>query len=306
MASASGCAPPSRRRLVTGDNERARVQAGPLASRPALWPVLAAYLAAFVLVLVASGVYVLVAAIPRAGLNPERLAEEATRFALSTPGLLGGALVSAVVLALVSLVAARLMGGGLAARLRTGPTRARPLGIAAAIVGTAGLSLACASAAELTGRGKGGVMEAIALALQTSNPLRIVLAVLAIAVAPGFAEETFFRGLVQTRLRERWRRWPAIVATAVAFGVFHLDLVQGSLAVIAGIFFGWVADRFGGIRPTVAAHAVNNTMFVLFASLASRDQHPSRVENVVVLLAGAAVCAGATAVIRSRHAVRSG
>jgi membrane protease YdiL (CAAX protease family) len=282
------------------------VQPPPLASRPALWPVLAAYLAAFVLVLVASVICVLVAAIPRAGLNPDRLAQEAARFALSAPGLLGAALVSAVVLTLVALITARLLGGGVAARLRTGPTRARPLGIAAAIVGMAGLSLACASAADLAGQGKGGVMEAIALALRTSNPVRIILAVLAIAVAPGFAEETFFRGLMQTRLRERWRRWPAIVVTAVAFGVFHLDPVQGALAIIAGIFFGWVADRFGGIRPTIAAHAANNTMFVLFASFASPDQHPSRVENVLVLLAGAAACAGATVVIRSRHAVRNG
>jgi len=191
-----------------------------------------------------------------------------------------------------------------ATRLRIGPTRARPLGIAAAIVGLAGLSLACGSAADLAGLGRGGVMESIAAALRSSNPSRIAIAMLAIGVAPALAEEGFFRGLLQTRLGARWTRWPTIVVTALAFGVFHVDPVQGSLAFLAGIFLGWVVDRFGGIRPSIAAHAINNAMFVLFASLASPDEHATRAVSIGVLVAGLAACAAATAVLRSRHAVR--
>lgn len=282
----------------------ARVQAAPV-SRPALWPVFVAYVAAFFLALIASAAYLLIPSFWRAGWNPARVADEAATFAFSAPGLLGAALVSAVVLILVTLVTARLMGGGVVARLGTGPTRARPLGIAAAVVGLAGLSLACGSAAQLAGLGKAGVTEQIALALRSSNPLRIVLAVLCIGVAPAFAEEGFFRGLMQTRLRARWRRWPAIVVTALAFGVFHVDPVQGSEAFVAGVFFGWVVDRFGGIRPSIAAHAFNNAMFVVFASLAGSDDEGTRPVTIGVLVAGVVACAVATAVIRSRHAVRA-
>ena len=273
-------------------------------ARPALWPVFVAYVVAFFLSLIASAVYLLVPAVWRAGWNPARLADAAMTFGFSAAGLLGAALVSALVLVAVTFVTARLLGGGVAARLGAGPSRARPLGIAAAVVGVAGLSLACGSAAQLAGLGKAGVTESIALALHSSNPLRIVLAVLCIGVAPAFAEEGFFRGLMQTRLRARWSRWPAILVTALAFGVFHVDPVQGSEAFVAGVFFGWTVDRFGGIRPSIAAHAFNNAMFVLFASLSSTDEQGSRAVTLGVLAGGLAACAGAAAVVRSRHAVR--
>jgi len=281
------------------------VQAAQPVPRPALWPVFVAYVAAFFLALIGSALYLLIPAVARVGWDPARFADEAMRFAFSVPGLLGAALVSAVVLLAVTLLTARLMGGRVAARVSSGPTRARPLGVAAAIIGLAGLSLACGSAAQLIGLGKAGVTESIAAALRSSNPLRIVLAVLCIGVAPAFAEEGFFRGLMQTRLRARWSRWPAILVTALAFGAFHVDPVQGSEAFVAGVFFGWVVDRFGGIRPSIAAHAFNNAMFVVFASLAASDEPGPRSVTVGVLAAGLVACAGATAVIRSRHAVRA-
>jgi membrane protease YdiL (CAAX protease family) len=267
--------------------------------------VFVAYLAAFLLALVASAIYLLVPAVWHAGWNPPRVADEAATFAFSAPGLLGAALVSAAMLALVTLVTARLLGGEIATRLHLRPSRARPLGIAAAIVGLAGVSLACGTATELVGLGKAGVTESIALALRSSNPTRIVLAVLCIGVAPAFAEESFFRGLMQTRLRARWSRWPAIVVTALAFGLFHVDPVQGSQAFVAGLFFGWVVDRLGGIRPTIAAHAVNNSMFVFVASLSAPGDQGTRAVTVGVLVGGLVACGAAIAILRSRHALRA-
>jgi membrane protease YdiL (CAAX protease family) len=269
-------------------------------SRPPLWPVLAAYLAAFLLALGASAAYVLVAAIPRAGGDPSRIAEEATRFALSAPGVLGSALSSALVLTTVALATARLMGRGVIARLRLGPTRARPLGVVAAVTGMAGLSLACGAAAELLDVGHGDVMEVVAHSLAAPSPGRLVLALLTIGLAPGLAEEAFFRGLMQTRLGARWGRWPAVLVTAAAFGLFHLDPVQGTLAFVAGIFLGWIVERFGGLRPSIAAHAINNAMFVLLASYGSPDEHATRAATVATLVGGLLACGVSIAVIMSR------
>jgi membrane protease YdiL (CAAX protease family) len=267
-----------------------------------LWPVLVAYLVAFFLVLLAGTVYVVVPGVPRSGWDPVRLADEATKFAFTASGLLGVALVSAVTLGLVTLATARLMGRDVVARLNLRRTRARPLGLAAAVAGVAGLSLACGSAAQLAGLGKEGVTASIALALRSSDPLRMGLAVLILGVAPAFAEEGFFRGLMMTRFRARWSRWPAIVVTALAFGIFHIDPVQGSEAFVAGLFFGWVVERLGGIRPTIVAHAVNNGLFVLVASLTGHDDEPTRGAIRGMLVAGLALCGGAIAVIRSGHA----
>ena len=281
------------------------MQPAQTASRPTLWPLLAAYVAAFVLAMGASVAFVLAAVAGRAGGSATRLADEAMRFALTAPGLLGAAFVDAAVLVGVTLVAARLMGGGAQVRLRLGPTRATPLGVVATVVGMAGLSLASGAAADLLTVGHGGVMEAIASALRSSDPARVLVALLAIAVAPAIAEEGFFRGLLLTRLTARWGRWPAIVTSAAAFGLFHLDPVQGSLAFVAGIFLGWASERFSGIRPTMVAHGVNNAMFVLFACLASSDEHGTRTEAAVTGIGGAVACAACVALLRSRVAVRA-
>jgi membrane protease YdiL (CAAX protease family) len=284
----------------------------PAVPRPTLWPLVVAYLVAFVLVFTTSTAYILVAVLLHARgrhLDVAGLADATSQFALSPPGLFGAAFVSAAVLAGVSAVTARLLqtqpGEGAVVQLRLGRTPASAAGIGAAVVGMAGLSLACGAASDLVGLSEKGVMGSIALVLTASTPLHLVLALLTIGVAPALAEEGFFRGLFQTRLRARWGRWPAIVLTAVAFGVFHLDPIQGTFACFAGIFLGWVVERFGGIRPTIIAHGVNNALFVLLGSLQAPGEHATRTTSLVTLVAGAATCAAAIAVLRSRLAVRA-
>ncbi|MGH7298773.1 MAG: lysostaphin resistance A-like protein, partial [Polyangiaceae bacterium] len=248
------------------------MQPAPPAPRPALWPLLVAYLCAFLFARGASAAYIVVAALPEAKGGAVALADAAARFALTAPGLLGSALIDAVALLAVTLLAARLLrprGATTRSLLRVGPGRITVAGTAAAVVGMTGLSLASGSVADLAGLGDKGVMASIAAALAGSSPGKIVLATLAIAVAPGVAEEAFFRGLFQTRLRTRLGRWPSIALTALAFGVFHVDPVQGSVAFVAGLFLGWIVERGGSTRTSMLAHAFNNAVFVLMASVAS-------------------------------------
>ncbi len=238
-------------------------------ARPAIWPVLVAYLGAFVLALGASAAYILFAVLASAKGGALGIADAAERFALSAPGLLGSAAVNAAALLGVTLGTARLLrtvGTPPVGLLRLGPSRATPLGVVAAATGMSGLSLACGSAVELAGVRDEGVMASIAGALSGSSPLRTLLAVLAIGVAPAIAEETFFRGLFQARLGARMPAWAAIVLTALAFGLFHVDPIQGSLAFFAGLFLGWIVERVGSVRTTIAAHGVNNAVFVVIAS----------------------------------------
>jgi membrane protease YdiL (CAAX protease family) len=276
-------------------------------ARPAVWPLLVAYLAAFVLALGTSAAYIVVAVLPRATGGPEGVAKAAARFALTAPGVLGSAFVDAAALLAVTLVGARILrprGSTSTALLRAGPSRASPLGMVAAAVGMTGLSLACGSLVDLAGLQDEGVMATIALALSGSSPLRMVLAIASIAVAPAIAEETFFRGLFQTRLRARLGPWLSIVLTAAAFGLFHVDPVQGSLAFVAGIFLGWLAERAGSIRPGIAAHAVNNAFFVVLASFATPGAQAGRGTTAGILAGGIAACAAAVLVLRSRLGVR--
>jgi membrane protease YdiL (CAAX protease family) len=273
--------------------------------RPAIWPVLVAYLVALVLVVGATTVVIFGVALARAGGRVAHLQAEATRFAFSAPGVMTAAVVSATVLALDALVTARLLGRDVAARLRLGPTRATPVGVLAAVAGMAGLSLAAGAAADRLGVRHEGTMEDIARALAHASPAGVVLAVLTIAVAPGIAEELFFRGLLQTRLVARLGRWGGIIAASLAFGLMHMDPVQSPLAFALGLFLGWVVERFGGIRPSIAAHAVNNAIFVAAASFGSRaGGGGSHETDILSIAAGAVVWLGATLLLRSRFAVR--
>jgi membrane protease YdiL (CAAX protease family) len=256
-----------------------------------------------------STAYVVLAVLPRATRNHDRLADEVARFAVSPAGLLGGALVNAFVLVTVTVVATRwTLGTPVAAHLRLGRTRVRPLGVVAAIVGMAGVSLACIAATELLGVGHGGVIDVVAHALEAPSPARLVAGLGAIALAPALAEEGFFRGFIQTSLAARWGRWPAVAATAAAFGLFHVDPVQATLAFVAGLFLGWLVEHLGGLRPSIAAHAANNAIFVLLAAYGSPEgaQEPrARASAAVVLLLGATACAASVAVLRSRFGATS-
>jgi membrane protease YdiL (CAAX protease family) len=285
-----------------GYKGRLRAQpSNPAIPRPSPWPAVVAYVAAFVLALVSSVLLVFAVALARTGGQRSRLQAEATRFALSAPGLVAGALGNAVVIAAVALVAARLMGKPIGPRLRVGPSRASLLGFVGATTGMVGLSFACGSFTELLGVRGSGVMDTMAEALQAPSAAGFFAAIAGIGIAPGLAEETFFRGLVQTRLVASWGRWPAIVATSAAFGLIHLDPVQGSLAFVAGLFLGWVVDRAGGVRPTIVAHVTNNAVFVTFASFGS-SKESSRGAEIATMVIGVAAWVGSIALLRTRRA----
>lgn len=78
-------------------------------------------------------------------------------------------------------------------------------------------------------------------------------------------EEVFFRGWLQPALTDRLGPLAGIVATALCFTAFHvaggarapLSLVN---IVLAGLFFGLLAWRSGGILAAVAAHFAWNVI----------------------------------------------
>jgi membrane protease YdiL (CAAX protease family) len=139
-------------------------------------------------------------------------------------------------------------------------------------------------------------MADMSRALAHPTPVELVAALGSIALMPGVCEEIFFRGYVQTRLVARWGRWPGIVVSALAFGVIHLDPMQGLFAFVSGLYLGWMAETFGGVRPGVVAHAANNAIFVLSAAyLPDLEGGPSQ---LAVLGVGLAAAAASVAILK--------
>ncbi len=76
-----------------------------------------------------------------------------------------------------------------------------------------------------------------------------------------FVEEVVFRGAVLRALLASMKsRWGAIVISAALFAAVHFNPAQLPMAVLAGLFLGWIYSRTGSILPGVVYHFVNNTI----------------------------------------------
>lgn len=156
-------------------------------------------------------------------------------------------------------VAAWAIGLGYERRPRpqgSAPLKAAGLGL---LVGAGGLALALAGAAALGA--VGAAAEPVAF---TPDVLvqGILLSAVLFAVQVG-AEEVFFRGWLQPLLCLRWGPWIGLVATSILFGAAHALLQPVSaLALVnitlAGLVFGLLALRTGGLSAPFAAHWVWN------------------------------------------------
>lgn len=149
-------------------------------------------------------------------------------------------------LGLVAVAGARLFGLPIAIGPR--PATLGPAGMAA---GMCGLVLAFG----LSGIA-GTVVHPAAIA-----PLQPVTlgAGIALALFQTGVEELYFRGWMQPGLIAGWGRWPGLIAAAAAFAALHLASGAAqpmSLLTIflAGLWFGLLAERPGGIALSIGAH----------------------------------------------------
>ncbi len=85
-----------------------------------------------------------------------------------------------------------------------------------------------------------------------------VLIVYVCILAP-ILEETLFRGMILQSLRP-WGDRFAVVVSALLFGVFHMNLVQGVAAFCMGLVLGLIAVRSGSVLPGIFVHFLNNTL----------------------------------------------
>ncbi len=158
-------------------------------------------------------------------------------------------------------------------------------------LGLLGLSQAIDSAAVLLGLGSLGAVGEMTRMVASATPTFLLVGVLVIGLGAGWAEEFFFRGFAQTRLVARWGPGLGVTIAALLFGLAHLDLFLAPCGVLLGLYFGWVRHRARSLWPAAAAHAVNNSAWLLLARLGGLA--PST--HVALLLLGLLLATGAFA-----------
>lgn len=99
-----------------------------------------------------------------------------------------------------------------------------------------------------------------------------VLAVIfANCLVPAVMEELLFRGALMGVLLPVGSKI-AVVAPAILFAAFHTQPSQMLVALLTGLYFGWVARRTGSILTGMVLHFVNNLVAILEMYL---DQYAS-------------------------------
>lgn len=175
-------------------------------------------------------------------------------------------------------------------------------GWGAAVVGCFTLGQALESLAVLTGaRGETELLKGLHVTSQ-SSVVTFALFLFFGSLAEGTAEELFFRGYVQTRLVERWGRKAGIAGAATLFGILHFDPIHSLMALLMGLFLGWLAERTGSVRLPIFVHVFNNlTSFLLSLDAPSTAQLPVSV-HVTLLGGGSLAFVGTVIALRRMDA----
>lgn len=145
-----------------------------------------------------------------------------------------------------------------------------------------------------------GVLESLGEAARSDGPV-LALVFASVSLVPGFAEELFFRGVVQRSLIGRLGGPLGVLLASLLFGAFHVDPPQAVGAAVLGLSLGYVTWKTKSVIPAMIAHAANNAL-ALWASRAT-DGESSELElttHVTVLgFAGIALVACGLALLRA-------
>jgi len=144
-------------------------------------------------------------------------------------------------------------------------------------------------------------------ALRPRDAMDAALSVAAIAAFPAACEEILFRGVVLPSLARPLGAIGAVLASALMFGLIHLD-VAGDVpaftripfAILVGVGLGLLRVRTGSLVPPILGHAVLNTITfstVVVTGVDLEAETPDAALGAALLLGGSVLTA-----IALRHA----
>ena len=93
-----------------------------------------------------------------------------------------------------------------------------------------------------------------------SGWIDVALLMIAVAIVTPIAEELMFRGYILDSIRRIHGDWPAIIGSAILFGLVHINPFLVGQAFIGAVIYGWIRIRTGSLLPSIACHMMWNIM----------------------------------------------
>jgi membrane protease YdiL (CAAX protease family) len=159
-----------------------------------------------------------------------------------------------------------------------------------AALGTMGLSHAIDCLLSMSGLRAESVLAELDANLYGASGRELLLAIFGLGIAPGIGEELLCRGFLQRGLVRRYGAVVGIGIGALVFGAMHLEWIQGTAAVLLGLYLGTVAFFAGSIRPAIFCHCCNN-LAALAIGVSGQGGDPT-VASIALGLAAATVGIG--------------
>ncbi len=214
-----------------------------------------------------------------AWLEDGKVAPESTaalaRAGATIPGLLAivGAIAATEILVVLS--ALRSLRAPAREALRLGPSAAGPGALTLAAISMLLLSHGLDTSLHLVGLSDDGTIARLKQTFHDASPATLLVSVTVVGLLAGTAEELLFRGFMQTRLTARWGPVASVAVTSVFFGLAHFDAVQGSAAMLLGIYLGAITEWSGSLRPAILCHILNNILGTIGPAIFDAEVGPS-------------------------------
>lgn len=128
-----------------------------------------------------------------------------------------------------------------------------------------------------------------------------VAAITATCLLAPILEEMLFRGIILRAFLVQYSRATGIGASALFFGVAHMNIYQFVIAFLLGLVAGWLYERSRSLAPSIALHGhYNSSIVVVEVSKGSQAgaASSSLASPTVWILSFAAALVGALALHR--------
>lgn len=113
-----------------------------------------------------------------------------------------------------------------------------------------------------------------------------------VAVWAPLAEEIVFRAMIFRTLRKGFAFWPAAVLSGIAFGVYHMNVIQGVYASLLGILLAYIYEKTNSLLGVYIFHLSFNLMNYGISYIQQQAGLPELLQGLITLVLMAAAGPG--------------